>query len=133
MKRTRIAALSCAFLFMLAAFAFQSPQSPQSGQENGRWLLTIDEQAKIMSDMLNLTEDQRTKLKPILTDSNQQQRKIKDDSSLSEDEKTSKLRALREVTRAKIRDLLNEDQKKKLDNMKPIAPPPQPRSGASPK
>ncbi|HVG90750.1 MAG TPA: hypothetical protein VNB54_04605 [Alphaproteobacteria bacterium] len=114
MKRAQIAALNCAFLFALTAFAFQTPQSIQSDQKHGQsltsdeLLLTIDQQVQLMSNLFSLTKDQQTKLKPILIDANQKQRTIKDDNSLSLDDKRRKIGNLCKATLSKIYGLLTE-------------------------
>ena len=123
MKRAQIAALNCAFLFTLTAFAFQTPHSIQSDQKHDQsltsdeQLLTIDQQVQLMSNIFSLTKDQQTKLKPILIDSNQQQRTIKDDNSLSLDDKRRKIGNLRKATFSKIYELLTESSELKAGTL----------------
>lgn len=69
------------------------------------------------SKTLNLTADQQTKIKPILEDHRTQAQALMKDDSLSQDDKRTKMRSLRESTNSKIRDVLTDDQKKQFDEM----------------
>ncbi len=66
---------------------------------------------------LDLNPEQQAKMRSILEEQHQQAMTIVDDNTLNRDEKIQKIRALREVTIAKTRTMLNDDQKKKLDDM----------------
>ena len=78
---------------------------------------SVDDQVKMMSDRLNLTPDQQTKIKPILEDQRTQAQALMKDESLSDDDRRNKMRTLRESTNSKIRDVLTDDQKKQFDEM----------------
>jgi hypothetical protein len=78
---------------------------------------TIDDQVKALGVELNLTPDQQAKTKTILEDQRTQAMTIVNDGSMQRDDKIQKLRTLREGTISKVRALLNDDQKKKLDQM----------------
>jgi len=90
-------------------------QSAPSGQQAGR--PSIDDQIKMLTQELNLTPEQQTKMKNVLEDQHQQAMTIINDSSLQRDEKIQRIRSLRETTIGKARAMLNDDQKKKLDAM----------------
>jgi len=77
----------------------------------------IDEQVKILSDQLNLTPDQQSKTKNILIDQHQQAMTLVQDSAMPREQKMEKIHSLRETTIARIRQLLNDDQKPKFDQM----------------
>lgn len=94
----------------------QSAPSGQQGQQQvGR--PSIDDQVKMLTQELNLTTDQQTKMKNVLEDQHQQAMTIINDASLPRDEKIQRIRSLRETTISKARSMLNDDQKKKLDAM----------------
>ena len=97
----------------------QAPSAP-SGQPP-----SIDDQVKVLTQELNLNDDQQGKIKTVLVDQRQQASTVIADNNLSRDDKVQKIRALREATIAKVRGVLNDDQKKKLDQMLegPPAPP----------
>ncbi len=77
----------------------------------------VDDQVKHMAKKLNLSDDQQAKLKPILEDQRKQMEQIRDDSSLSRDDRFSKMKSVHENSAAQIKALLNEDQQKKFDKM----------------
>lgn len=77
----------------------------------------IDAQVKILTDQLTLNNDQQAKAKTILLDQHTQAMSIVADNASSRDEKMQKIHALRESTISKVRSTLNDDQKKKFDQM----------------
>ena len=118
MTKARTLFLLCLSLFALGALA----QSPAGGQEGsrprgpmGRQMPTIEEQLKGMTEYLGLTAEQQSQIKPILEDSRQQMQALMKDDSLSREDRVGKMRSIREATDAKIREVLNDDQKKKFD------------------
>lgn len=118
MKRTRTVFFTLAFLFGMGAFALQSqPAQDNKDDHSHMGQMSIDEHVKMMSEKLNLTDDQQAKAKALLTEQQQQMHSIMGDASLSEDDKKAKVRSLHEATHAKFRDVLNDDQKKKFDEM----------------
>lgn len=118
MKMIKATMLLGAMLLAMGAFAWQSP----GGQDNkehqgGMGREGAEDPVKMLSEKLNLSEDQQTKVKAIFADQHQQMQAIRDDSSLSQDDKRSKMHSLRDATHAKIREVLNDDQKAKFDQM----------------
>jgi Spy/CpxP family protein refolding chaperone len=103
----------------LAAFAQQqnpSAQAPSSGDQAARHMApSVDDQLKSLTTQLNLTADQQAKIKPILEDQHQQAQSVMSDTALSQDDRRNKMRSLHESSSAKVRDVLNDDQKKKFD------------------
>jgi hypothetical protein len=78
---------------------------------------SIDDQVKSLSDQLNLTADQQAKVKSALEDQHTQAMTIVQDNSLAREDKIQKIHGLRETTISKVRTALNDDQKKKFDQM----------------
>ncbi|MGH9440191.1 MAG: hypothetical protein ACRD22_20535, partial [Terriglobia bacterium] len=70
-----------------------------------------------LSKKLNLTAEQKAKIKPVLQDEHQQMASIRKDSSLSRQEKMVKFRAVRSKTFAQIRPLLTDAQQNTLRQM----------------
>jgi periplasmic protein CpxP/Spy len=66
---------------------------------------------------LNLTEEQKTKLRPIVADENQQLDAVRSDSSLSPEQKVQKANQIREVATPKIKAILTQEQLQKLAEM----------------
>ena len=89
---------------------------PESGHGQGR-RLDPNRQLKMMTKRLNLTADQQQQILPILTDRQQQFEKLRSDSSLAPTDRRDKMRSLREDSEAKIKAVLNDDQKQKYEQM----------------
>ena len=70
-----------------------------------------------MTKKLKLTADQQNQILPILTSRQQQMESIRNDASLSAQDRRAKFRAVREDSDTKIRAVLNDDQKKTYDEM----------------
>lgn len=71
-----------------------------------------------LSKELNLTDEQKTKLKPILEDAGKQMRGVRDDTSLTQDQKRDKMKQLRESTDSQINGILTPEQQKKFEDLK---------------
>src|SRR5690348_4627367 len=89
----------------------QQEQSQQAGRPS------IDDQVRMLTTELNLSPDQQTKLRSILSDQHQQAMTVVNDTSLSRDQKVEKIKSLRETTITKARAIMNDEQKTKLDSM----------------
>src|SRR5258708_40128349 len=78
MSRMRNVALVFLFLCGLSAYAFQSAPPPggQRGQGAGRGPMNVEDQAKQLTERLNLTDDQQAKVKAILEDGRTQRQKL---------------------------------------------------------
>ena len=118
MNRIRLLAIGMLLIFALAAFAQQTPTTPdassQGGAEGGG-MPAVDEQLKVLTEKLDLTTTQRAKVRPILQKLDDATEKLEQDGRLSREERLAKVRPQRQQADRKIRALLNDDQKKKLD------------------
>ena len=76
----------------------------------------VEQQLKVLTGKLELTEDQQGKIKPILQDLHDATLKLMQDASLSQEERLTRIRPVRYQTRDRMREVLNDDQKKKLDD-----------------
>ena len=92
-----------------------------------------------LSQMLNLTDDQKAKILPILQDSSKQSQELHQDTSLSPQDRRTKMRSIHDKTMSQVRSVLTPEQQTKLDQMKQNrgsgkgmgyrhGPPPQPPS-----
>ena len=105
----------------------QQQSNPQADQESGpgtgrgmghRPRMSVDEQLERLTKKLKLSDDQQAKLKPILEDQNKQMEQIHNDSSLSREDRFSKMQALRQGSDTQIKTVLNEEQQKSFDKMR---------------
>ena len=75
-----------------------------------------------LSAELNLTDDQKAQLKPIVQDEVQQLRAVNDDASLTADQKKAKFTEIRQSHRTQMVSILNPEQQKKLELLKETSP-----------
>jgi protein CpxP len=106
-----------------AAFAQQdSPAAPDAsaqqpgngGGRMGRMQMSPDERLAQMTKRYDLSADQQTQIKPILADSQQQMTALRGDSSMSREDKMTKMMSIREASNTKISAILNDSQKQKF-------------------
>ena len=69
-----------------------------------------------LASVLNLTEDQKAKIKPILEDESTQMQNLRKDTSLSPEDRHTKMRDIHQNTATQIRALLTPEQQAKLDS-----------------
>ena len=99
------------------AYAQEAPQAP-GGEHMRQWhRMTPDEELQRLDKSLKLTDDQKSQIKPILEDRQKQMESLHSDTSLSPEDRMGKIRGLMKESNGKIRDLLNDDQKKQFDEM----------------
>lgn len=81
-------------------------------------------------ESLNLTDDQKSKVKDIFTDAKAKRQTVMNDSSLTDDQKKAKMKELHAGTMAKLNEVLTPDQqaqlKAKMEAAKAAKPPAQP-------
>jgi protein CpxP len=66
---------------------------------------------------LNLTDEQKAKLRPIIADETQQMDAARNDASLTPDQKTEKINQIRQTASPKIKAVLTPEQLQKLAEM----------------
>jgi protein CpxP len=66
---------------------------------------------------LNLTEEQKAKLRPILQDQNQQMEALRNDTSMTQEQKIAKANEVRQNASPKIRAILTPEQLQKLADL----------------
>ena len=130
MLKRSVVTLVLALLAMTASsFAQQENQNPPGGQGSnatgqqehrgggrGGWGNPA-ETTKRLTEQLNLTSDQQTKVQGILEDQQKQRETLMQDSSLSQDDRRAKGMELRKKTMSDIRAVLTPDQQKQFDDM----------------
>lgn len=71
-----------------------------------------------LSKELNLTDEQKAKVKPILEDQQKQMQALRADTSLSQEQKHEKMMQLHETANSQINGVLTPDQQKKFAQLK---------------
>jgi Spy/CpxP family protein refolding chaperone len=108
-----------------AAVAQDAPnndqQAPPAGgpQEQGRTRSRMDpaRRAEMLTTQLNLTPDQKTKVLDIMKSDRSKIESVRDDSSLSPQDRRAKMMDIRKASNGQIRALLDSNQQKKFDEM----------------
>jgi Spy/CpxP family protein refolding chaperone len=100
--------------------AGQTSAAPQTSPQGHEAMAASSPEAhlQMLSEKLNLTEDQKAKLKPIFQDQAQQLKAVHDDSSLTPEQKTAKKKAIHEATHDQINAVLTPEQQEKFKEMK---------------
>jgi protein CpxP len=98
----------------------QGDQQPGPGMGNmgHRPMMSVDDQLTHLTKKLKLSDEQQTKLKPILEDQRKQMGQLREDSSMSRQDKFSKMQEIRQNSDTQIKSVLNEDQQKNFDKMR---------------
>lgn len=68
---------------------------------------------KVM-DELDLTAEQKSKLKPIYEEQAKQLKAVRDDAALSPEERTAKMKTIRQATQKQVREILTPEQRQKM-------------------
>jgi len=88
-----------------------------SEQGYGHRHLDPEKRAAMLTKQLNLTSDQQPKVLDILKSEQSQTEKLRSDSSLSQDDRRSKMMEIHKASNDQIRGLLDADQQKKWDEI----------------
>lgn len=110
---SRIAGLLVALAFVLAIAGHATPAAAQTSAAD-----EVKERLQKIATELNLSDDQRAKLKPILQGEVDELRGVKNDASLSPEQKQAKAKQIHEASKAKIGEILTPEQKDKWAAMK---------------
>src|SRR6201987_4335677 len=89
----------------LAGQTNAAPQTSPQGHE-AMGATSPEAHLQMLSEKLNLTEDQKAKLKPIFQDQAEQMKAVHDDPSLTPEQKAAKKKAIHETTHNQINAVL---------------------------
>ena len=92
-------------------------QMGPGGGSGGHGPMSPDQRLQMMTRQLNLTADQQQKIKPLLESEGQQMQTLHQDTSLSQEDRMSKMKQIRQSTNEQIKSSLNPDQQQKFDEM----------------
>ncbi|HWW01128.1 MAG TPA: hypothetical protein VNZ64_15640 [Candidatus Acidoferrum sp.] len=118
----RVLTVGSMLIVALTALAQQTATRPDgTGKDEHRQSAAQDDvpivgqMLKVLTEKLDLTADQQARITPILQKLHDTQQKLVQDKSLSREERLAKVRPQRYKADTQIREILTEDQKKKLD------------------
>jgi protein CpxP len=124
LSRLALTSLLAAGLTLSSAAAFAQQdnaapgaqtQPPANGQ--GQWghkHMDPDQQVAHMAKRYSLTSDQQAQIKPILANRQQQMQALRQDTTLSREDKIAKIKSIRDDSSNKIQAVLNDTQKQKF-------------------
>jgi hypothetical protein len=108
--------LSAGMAFVFAqAPANQAAATTQQGRQHRNF--DPAQQASHLGQKLGLSSDQVAQIQPILADRFQKMQNLRGDTSLSQDDRHTKVQALMQDSNTKIEALLNDTQKQQFEQM----------------
>lgn len=123
MRRTKTLTLAvCMFTTMvilgLNTFArpqdAQQPSPRQAAPKMAQGRESVEQRMERMSKELNLSQEQREKIRPLLEEQDKKMGELHNDTSLTQEQKRDKARAMMTETHEKITAILTPEQKEKL-------------------
>lgn len=117
MNRIRLLAIGSMLMLAPAMLAQQTAQPGGSakGAAQGLDLPKVEEQLKVLTQKLELTVDQQPKVKTILQELHDATQKLMQDETTSHEQLLDHVRPLRLKADKQLREILSDEQKKKLD------------------
>jgi periplasmic protein CpxP/Spy len=94
-----------------------TPAQEQGMEQSAKKNMDVDQQLQRMTTKLNLTSAQQTQIKPILQDRQQKMQALKQDQTISQTDRSSQAKSIKDDTNNKIEAVLNDDQKQKFEAM----------------
>ena len=95
-----------------------SPDQSQTDSAGNKHRDRVSERLEWLSQHLNLTEEQKIQLKPILAGEFKQMRAVGEDASLTQDQKREKMKQIHEASRPQVQAILTPEQQQKFAQMK---------------
>jgi Spy/CpxP family protein refolding chaperone len=118
MNRVRSLAIGAMLMFALTTAAQQATTAGSAKHE----LPAVEDHVRLLAAKLDLTADQQAKIKPMIQEMQDATEKVMDDKSLSGEERRARMRPIRNKADRDVRGVLNDDQKKKLDELEQDSP-----------
>jgi len=119
-----LASLVVAASFAMAQNADQSApaqnggqQAPPGGEGHGHMRFDPERRAQMLTKQLKLNSDQQAKVLDVLKSEQSQMQSLRSDTSVSQDDRRSKMMDIHKASSDQIRGLLDANQQKKWDEM----------------
>jgi protein CpxP len=106
------------------------PGGPAGERRGGPGMqMSAEDRLKWLGEQLGITEEQKTQLKPIITEEVAALKAVWEDKSLDRPAQREKMKAVRESFASKIEAILTPDQKAKFEKLKAMRGPGGPGGG----
>jgi periplasmic protein CpxP/Spy len=115
--KTACAVVVVGLLFRAVPTLAQEGGPGEGGGHRRGHMMSPEERTEHLTKALSLSDDQKGKVLSILQDEQKQMQAVRSDSSLSRDDRWSKMREIHQNTSNQIKGNLNPDQAKKFDEM----------------
>ncbi len=122
----KLVSLTCALVVAMACWTLaqtygtetqEHSQGQMAGHEQMR-AKSAQERLDWLSQQLNLTDDQKAKLLPILQSQDQQFKAVHDNSSLTQEQRRDQIRQIQQSTQPQIQSVLTPEQRQKFAQLK---------------
>jgi len=123
-RKTQFLVLGLALFVAVGCLPVLAQGGAEPASQMGQTAQTTDARTQVqealqrISTELNLTDDQKAKIKPILQDEFKQLKAVGDDASLSSDQKIAKAKEIHTTAKSQIQPILTPEQQTKLATMK---------------
>ena len=114
MKIQRISLIAAVALGGLVALCNTATAQDKGGGKRGP---SVEERMTRLTEELKLTTEQQPKVKAALEDQQKQMGELRGDTSLSREDRRSKMTSIREATDKKLKEILKPDQWDKYEKM----------------
>jgi Spy/CpxP family protein refolding chaperone len=114
MNRIRLLASVTVLVFALSTAAQQPTTAPDV---HAAATSPVEQHLKVISEKLTLTADQQDKARPILQEMHDSSQKLDDDQTLTPDQRQAAMHPVFMKADKQLREILTDDQKKKLDDL----------------
>ncbi|HVA01844.1 MAG TPA: hypothetical protein VMV34_09325 [Terriglobia bacterium] len=116
-SRTLLLVAGVSVVILFAFKMLSAAPLPQDGGQQMHRQRGPEQQLARLSQKLNLTDDQQAKIKPLLEDQHKQMMALREDSSLSREQRRAKFQDIRKQTFEKMNPILSSEQQKQLQEM----------------
>jgi hypothetical protein len=117
MNHFRSLATGMTLTFALICPAQQTPARPPDSGKQQQEQSAVDGHLRGLSEKLDLNAAQQAEIRPILQQMLTGREKLMQNSTLSDEERREKQKALHDKADKQVRKFLNEEQKRKLDHL----------------
>lgn len=115
--KTFLLVAGVAIMILLGIRMLAAAPLPQYGGQRMRRQFGPEQQLARMTKQLHLTKDQQAKIKPILEEQHKQMMAMRQDNSMSRQDRFAKFREMRKQMSEKIRPILTDKQQKEFEKM----------------
>ena len=111
MNRIRFIAIGSMLVFGLTGFAWQREHPANTSAPE------VEEHLQVLAARLDLTNNQQDRIRPALAEMMEATRDIEQDQNITSEARAERIRAAHQKADRKVREVLNDEQKKKLDQL----------------